>query len=214
MNTQNTHLIIIEGLPATGKSTLASIIADKLKKEGISVVFADEGAKDHPADYAQYDFCDFETEREKISEKLRTFVKTAADDTVYVFNCIFLQNPMCETMMRFGMDMKESERYICGIADIIRPMKPKIIYISLPDVKSAVDGVLAERGEEWLNAVIDYHVGQGYGKSNGLKGYEGYISCLIERKKRELAILKETRVDSLIVNRKTDPEEIVRWIKK
>ena len=203
-----TNLIITEGLPGSGKSTTAAMIAQELERKGVKTICVDEGVPDHPADYADYDFPDFETEREKILEKWRSFVKTADRETVYVFNCIFLQNPMCETMMRFGMDEKASERYIGEIAEIIKPLSPVIVYIDQPNVRAAIDAVLDERGNDWLNAVIDYHVSQGYGKQNGLTGYDGYIKCLEERREREKNILSALDIESIVFDRKMTAEEL------
>ncbi len=184
-----TNLIIVEGLPGSGKSTTAAMIAEELKKNGNRVFCFDEG-EEHPADYKDYDFPDFETEREKMLEKWREFVCGCDRNAVYVFNCVFLQNPMCETMMRFDMGYEQSRAYIAEIAEIIRPLNPVIVYIDRPDIRADIDRVLDERGDDWLNAVIGYHVDQGYGKKNGLSGYDGYIECLAERKRRELDILR------------------------
>ncbi|MGN0599234.1 MAG: hypothetical protein ACI4JK_05000 [Oscillospiraceae bacterium] len=196
-----TNLIIVEGLPGCGKSTAAAMIAEKLNEKGKRVVCVDEGVREHPADYADYDFPDFETEREKILGKWQSFTENADKDTIYVFNCIFLQNPMCETMMRFGMSEEASLKYIKEISEIIKPLNPIIIYIDLPDIKATIDSVLDERGNDWLNAVIDYHTSQGYGKQNNLSGYDGYIKCLEERKIRELNILKSIDIENYTVNR-------------
>lgn len=206
-----TNLIIVEGLPGCGKSTTAGMIARLLEEQGQKVFCVDEGVENHPADYADYDFPDFETEREKILGKWRSFVESACKDTIYVFNCIFLQNPMCETMMRFGMSKEDSGKYISEIAQIIKPLNPVVIYIDLPDVKATVDSVIQERGNDWLNAVIDYHTFQGYGKQNGLSGYDGYIKCLEERKNREKRILEALEVDSRTMSRKMSFEEIKEW---
>lgn len=195
-----TNLIIVEGPPGSGKSTTAAMIADELNKIGKKVICVDEGVQEHPADYTDYDFPDFETERMKILEKWRSFAENCKKDTIYVFNCIFLQNPMCETMMRFGMDSLDSQNYISEISEIIKPLNPVIIYIDQPDVKEAINRVLDERGNDWLNAVIDYHTSQGYGKQNGLSGYEGYIKCLEERKNRELKILRTLDIDYYTVS--------------
>ncbi len=202
-----TNLIIVEGLPGSGKSTTAAMIADELNKKGKKVICADEGVQEHPADYADYDFPDFETERTKILEKWRLFTDGCKKDRIYVFNCIFLQNPMCETMMRFGMDYLGSQNYISEIAEIIKPLNPVIIYIDQPYIKEAIDRVLDERGNDWLNAVIDYHTSQGYGKQNGLSGYEGYIQCLEERKVREQNILRVLDIDYYTVSQDIKAEE-------
>lgn len=68
-----TNLIIVEGLPGSGKSTAAAMIAKVLAEKGKKAVCVDEGAQEHPADYADYDFPDFETERRKILGKWRSF---------------------------------------------------------------------------------------------------------------------------------------------
>lgn len=196
-----TNLIIVEGLPGSGKSTAAAMIAEKLRQKGRCAICVDEDAAEHPADYSNYNFPDFETERTMILEKWRSFVNGADRETVYVFNCVFLQNPMCETMMRFGMDKEASEKYISEIAGIIMLLSPLIIYINQANVKAAIDSALNERGNDWLNAVIDYHISQGYGKQNGLFGYDGYIKCLEERKNRELSILQSIKIDSYTVSR-------------
>ena len=207
-----TNLIIVEGIPGSGKSTTAAMIAEELQKNGKKVICVDEGAQEHPADYANYDFPDFRTERKAILDKWRSFVEKADKDIIYVFNCVYLQNPMCETMMRFGMDEKESKVYIQEITEVIKPLNPIIIYIDEPDVKSAIDSVLDERGTDWLNAVIDYHVSQGYGKQNNLLGYDGYIKCLEERRIRELRILQELNIDYYTIGKDMCVEEFAALI--
>ena len=194
-----TELIIVEGLPGSGKSTTAAMIAEELQKRGVRALCFDEG-EEHPADYKDYDFPDFETEREKILEKWREFVRDRDRNAVYVFNCIFLQNPMCETMMRFGMEHEQSRAYIAEIAGIIKPLRPLIVYIDRQDIRAAVDSVLDERGEDWLSAVTAYHTTQGYGKQNRLSGYDGYMECLAERKRRELDILRSLDIEYCTVS--------------
>lgn len=202
-----TKLIIVEGLPGSGKSTTAAMIAGELEKKGKQIVCVDEGVSAHPADYADYDFPDFETERNMILEKWRSFVINAKEDTIYVFNCIFLQNPMCETMMRFGMKESASLKYIAEIAEIIKPLSPVIVYIDQPNVRAAIDNVLTERGNDWLRAVTDYHVSQGYGKQNQLSGYDGYIKCLEERRNRELHILRSLDINSFVISQDITVDE-------
>jgi len=204
----HTRLIIVEGLPGSGKSTTAAMIAAELEARGKDIVCVDEGAANHPADVGDYDFPDFASERATILDTWRAFAAHAEPDTTYVFNCVLLQNPMCETMMRFGMNEDESRRYIGEITEIIAPLHPVIIYIDEPDAKSAIDGVLDERGDGWLNAVIDYHTAQGYGAAHGLRGYEGYIACLEERRERELRILRSLPVDSHIIAQLSDAKRI------
>lgn len=239
------RLIIVEGLPCSGKSTTAKYIADRLNAE-----YYDEGSGEHPADYEFsafiknevlcgfsdeeqklikenavaktggyvvslngfsgalfdrllqykiYDFLPWETEKPVMLDKWREFVKNAEPDKRYVFNCVLLQNPMCETMMRFGADIKISFDYISSICDIISPLDPFVVYLHNENIRDEIEKTVSVRGEDWLNGVIDYHCNGAYGKANGLAGFDGYIAALEERQRREIGILRDLNVRYLVI---------------
>lgn len=210
------QLYIIEGLPCSGKSSTARFVADALEQMGKRVCCMDEGTLNHPADYEFHAFVDgrvislntispeslhtylpnkiydglpWHIEAPLMLDKWRQFVREADADTVYVFNCVLLQNPMCETMMRFGMTETESAAHIRRIAEIITPMKPVVIYLHNDDIANSVH-LASEERPGWLEAVIPYHCEGAYGKSIGAEGVEGYVACLTERQRREERILQ------------------------
>lgn len=210
-----TRLYIVEGLPCSGKSSTARFIAETLSAQGKTVYFVDEGTGDHPADYEFHAYTDgeiiplntmppekldallprkiydglpWQAEAPLMLDKWRQFVHEAEADTVYVFNCVLLQNPMCETMMRFNMTEAESAAHIRSIAEIIAPLTPTVIYLHNDDIADSIRRTAEERSG-WLEAVISYHVNGGYGRSIGAAGFEGYIACLAERQRREEHIL-------------------------
>lgn len=226
------RLIIVEGLPCSGKSSTAAYIASLAEgTEKVSLV--DEGTGDHPADYEYhalalagmlspesgivplsrfsgetlerlmpykiYDGLPWETEMPLMLDKWREFVREAEKDTVYVFNCVLLQNPMCETMMRFGFPEEASRRYIEQIAEIIAPLRPAVVYLKNDDIGDSVKKAAGER-PGWLDAVIGYHIKGAFGRSIRAEGFGGYIACLRERQERELRILSALPVDSLVVD--------------
>lgn len=152
--------------------------------------------------YKIYDFLPWETEKPLMLRKWKQFRENIDMNTTYVFNCCFLQNPMCETMMRFGFTEHQSYEYISDIADIISPLTPMVIYLRTRDISSAVQKASVER-DGWLDAVIDYHVNGAYGKSIAACGFDGYIACLEERQRRELSILDRLPVESVVID---DPQ--------
>lgn len=149
--------------------------------------------------YKIYDFLPWEKESPVMLEKWHSFTHSTDKNTVYVFNCVLLQNPMCETMMRFGFSASESADYISKISEIITPLKPVVIYLKNDDIRSSVEKASKER-EGWLDGVIDYHINGAYGKSINAQGFEGYIACLEERQKRELEILSQLDIESIVLD--------------
>lgn len=148
-----------------------------------------------------YDFLDWQTERPVMLEKWRRFASGA--DGTYVFNCVLMQNPMCETMMRSGMPFGQSLEFIRDICAEIQPLDPVVIYFKTTDPAALVRAALPERGNDWLNAVIDYHCNGAYGRSCGLTGFDGYIAALRERQRRELEMLPQLPVRSFVLE---DPQ--------
>lgn len=145
-----------------------------------------------------YDFLPWEKEYPVMLEKWHTFADSTDDNTIYVFNCVFLQNPMCETMMRFGFSLSQSFDYIKKLAEVVKPLKPIIIYLKNDDIKASVEQASKERNG-WLESVIDYHVNGTYGKNINADGFDGYIACLEERQKRELEILSQLDIERLVI---------------
>lgn len=148
--------------------------------------------------YKIYDFLPWQVEMPLMLDKWKHFCDSADEETIYVFNCCLLQNPMCETMMRFGFSEEQSLQYICQISEIIRPLHPVVVYLKNDNIAESISRTATER-EGWLEAVIDYHVNGAYGNSIGEKGFEGYISCLEERQRRELRILTQIPVQRIVL---------------
>lgn len=225
------RLYIVEGLPCSGKSSTARFIADTLAQQDKQVCHIDEGTGDHPADYEFhalrdgriiplanvsvqdlaillplkiYDGLPWETEAPLMLDKWRQFVQEAEADTMYVFNCVLLQNPLCETMMRFGMAEEASAAHIRQIAKIIAPLEPVVVYLHNDDIAESVRRASQER-PGWLEAVIPYHTEGAFGRSIGAAGFDGYIACLTERQAREERILQTLPVRSFtLVNPQRD----------
>ena len=149
--------------------------------------------------YKIYDGLPWDTERPLMLDKWRQFAREAQHDTTYVFNCVLLQNPMCETMMRFGFPESDSQYYIEEIAKIIASMNPLVIYLKNDDIVESVQKTAADR-PGWLDAVISYHVNGVYGKSIRAEGFDGYIRCLKERQIRELNILSNLPLDHIVLD--------------
>lgn len=175
----------------------AGLLSDR--EEVVSLSHYSGELFDRLLQYKIYDFLPWEKEMPLMLEKWRQFVRGCDKDTVYVFNCVLLQNPMCETMMRFGFSEEESKCYIEKIADIILPLNPTVIYLKNDDIAESVKKAASER-PGWLDAVIDYHINGAYGKSIGAAGFDGYISCLKEQQERELRILSALQIEKFVVD--------------
>lgn len=153
--------------------------------------------------YKIYDNLDWETEKPVIQERWQNFAKKAqVKNRVYVFNSGILQNTINEMMMRFDFGYSKIWDHFFGIYRSIAALNPIIIYFKFTDIKTRIKEEAQSRNICWVNAAIEYHTRQGYGKRNGLAGIDGYVDCLEARQRIELKILNELPIEKLIL---TDP---------
>lgn len=146
-----------------------------------------------------YDFLPWEEEQPIMLARWQEFAHAAVkSDSIFVFNCVFLQNPMCETMMRFDLPEEKTLSHLSKIYETIRPLQPQVIYLKNDHIAASVLRASRER-EGWLEEVTHYHVTGGYGKRIGAQGFGGYIACLEERQRRELRYLELLGIPALIL---------------
>jgi hypothetical protein len=74
-----------------------------------------------------------------------------------------------------------------------------LIYLYQENIDQSFRHVYQERSQDWRDFFTDYHVNQGYGKENGLKGYKGLVEFLEMRRNQELRMIKDLPVKTLLI---------------
>lgn len=246
----NTKLIMVEGLPGSGKSTISQLIADMLREQEMNVQLFQEGHLEHPADYesvacytekeldqllstyeeyaellknkviqngndflipyqkiknelgldeldqlwnelSQKDIYElpFEQNRRIITDKWDRFQREALiSDSIFVFECCFMQNPLTAGTVKYNVQKQEVINYVMQLGELMKPLHPLIIYIDQPDIRSVFEKAVRERPKTWSDRFIDYYTRQGLGRAKGYHGLDGTIQVLEERKNIELEI--------------------------
>ncbi|WP_409295114.1 hypothetical protein V1498_17915 [Peribacillus sp. SCS-26] len=256
------RLILVEGLPGSGKSTISKMIYDILTESGRKAVLFQEGNPDHPADYegvamltpdlykellldpVKAAFLDssfimederhvlipyrklqekygadfpeslltelsgsdvyeqpIEINRKLITSRWKQFAAQAqGEETIYIFECCFIQNPVTVSMVKYGLSLEASADYILGLAEAASCLNPLLIYIEQDDYSSSFKRAVDERPREWAEGFTAYYTEQGYGKRMKLAGLEGAEAVLKARGKMELEILRSLPIDKVKLN--------------
>lgn len=263
----NHRLILIEGIPGSGKTTLSARLEAWLNEQGIHTVLYREGDA-HPADMAwnallsQDEFEQVKKEQPHLAEKLDAFAQPHNDqitvaytkigyenvgpelwtyfeahevydgrvpldifeslhvkrwanfadmalanpETVYLFECSFLQNHVNELMSAHLKTEDDILLYLNRLSAPVMPLNPLLLYLDQSDTDETIRRVAAARVSppesnrpDWITMVIAYVESSRYAKKNGLVGYDGALQFIRERKAVEMVIWPHLQMDRVII---------------
>jgi len=166
-------LIIVEGLTGSGKSIMAHFIARQLRYHGVDANWMHEGALPHPLTI------DVESTIEAFMadalDLWQGFVdQIAPSDTVMVVEaCLF--NLLIESLFTHDVAQPDILSYGVTLQEIIRPLRPVLVYLTQRDVPAALERNFRDRGAGFQEFVIGYATGTPYARARGLRGYDGMV---------------------------------------
>lgn len=258
----HSRLVLIEGIPGSGKTSTARFVLDWLISHGQPARLFQEGDWNHPADFesvacldegeytrlraqfpeqagflagqacksdgewffryrqmqhehgsevpgalfealARFEIYDLPAEKHLrlLLQRWQTFSDQAqTQDTVYVFECCFLQNPTTTLMARHNLPMSAIQKHILALAEITAPLSPRLVYLQQGDVRATLENIRRQRPREWSDFVTWYLTAQEYGQRHGLSGYAGVIDFYTIRQALELEFIQDLPMPSLVVS--------------
>ena len=257
-----TRLILIEGLPSSGKSTTAEMVKTILDEQNIENELYLEGNLDHPADYdrvAYFNEKEYEELIENNSEQLE-FIKKITDqkesgyfisyykrlkeyedefpeelfkeiaandiyelpldlnkklilnnwkrftkkaeqeDKVYIFECVFVQNPVTVSVIRDNADFGYALNYVEDVLALVKELNPVLIYLKQDNIEKSFKKVIDERPEWWLDFFIDYYTNREFGQAQDLKDLEGTLKGLKEIGQIQSNLIESLEIEKHIIN--------------
>lgn len=259
------RLILIEGIPGSGKTTMAEKVKQHLESKGQRVKMFQEGEL-HPADLAwlsviplkkfeeirrlpifegrwenhvsiegdlaiiaytqlrlpeegqewmvyfdQHEVYDqrvpFEDFRRLHFERWKRFSRDADPETVYIFECAYLQNHISEMLRAHEMTEEAIIRYMKSLIQTVETMNPKLIYLSQPDVRETIQRVAEERRspepkqwKDWIDLVAEYVEDSPFGKDTHASGFEAVIQFIQARKALEFRVMEKLDIDVNVID--------------
>ncbi|MFE5319245.1 hypothetical protein ACFQ88_11105 [Paenibacillus sp. NPDC056579] len=184
---KNTKLIMIEGIPGSGKSTTAQLISHMLHRKGIGHKWWYEEEKGHPI-YIYDDYNTMQTivadlsngDYEKIIDialkRWCEFVASvqSSSDVIIVDSCLF--GYLTWSLFPFEVSKQKIMDYVKAVERIIMPLNPYIVYFYQTDIGAALEKICTRRGEDTENNFIRAATQSPYGKTRRLNGFGGMVT--------------------------------------
>ncbi|MGA9286834.1 MAG: hypothetical protein WBV93_00680 [Anaerobacillus sp.] len=176
------------------------------------------------SDVMQYDIYDGNLPLERHCDvhvnRWREFVQAQKqEETVIVFECCFLQNPLSAMLGRYDASQEFIIDYVLKLGEMIKPLDPSLLYFHPGDVHSILKRAFEERTSEWGDGVTEYYTQQGYGRNHGLKGFNGLVEFLSVRTKIELKIIEDLPISKTVIknddqNWERVHQQVIRFVEE
>ena len=133
-----------------------------------------------------------------LKKRWHAFSKKALNttNTIYIFECAFLQNQIFELMGFYDMEDEEIMNYLFSLLDMVHSLNPSLIYLAPNDVDALIEATdLSRKGSDswpgWMDQMVTYVEKSNYGKLHGLKGIDGVFEFLKNRYRLDRLFLSE-----------------------
>lgn len=177
-------LVVIEGIMGSGKSTTMRFVAKAIEETGRPAFGVHERADPHPVRATDELQHWFEPWRDSTAEQLanraiskwRSFTEEVQPgSSVPVLDGQLFHGDLTNLfLMEASFD--ELTAYCENLAQLIRPLRPLVVYLRQENVELAVRTISAERGEAWVRYQVDWKLKGPYAVRRNLVGLEGLIT--------------------------------------
>lgn len=208
---RSTRLILIEGIPGSGKSTTGQFLTGRLADAGVDVRWWYEEIKGHPLyifdDEASMDAVvqdlfagRFERVVEETLERWRQFAAwLQVFDGIAVLDSTFLGH-ITWTLFGFDAPAGALEDYVERVTEIISMANPVLMYVRHDDVRATMANVCAVRDEAWTKGTIRKAVTCPYGIRLGLTGFDGLVAYWQAYRHVSDRLVRDTSIPTLVVD--------------
>jgi len=184
---RTTRLILLEGVPGSGKSTMAQFLARELTAQRIANHWWYEEDRAHPL----YVFHDPGSLQQVLDDlaigqyrqvvaaalvKWRQFATRlqSSDRIVLLDGCLL--GYLTWTLFPFDVRVEEIQRYLGQVEEILRSADPCLIYLYQDDLTQALRTIGERRGGDTRDRLIRNATQSPYGQRKGLCGFNGMVA--------------------------------------
>ncbi|PWW06553.1 thymidylate kinase [Paenibacillus cellulosilyticus] len=175
MEQRNKQLIIIDGMPGSGKTTCASMLGEKLTAWNIPSRCILEQEPQHPLFIHGYRFESLEEEEQAdlyiglLQQRYRDFVeeRLQSEQQVTIIESVMLQDTInCAHHM--GMNREKLIDFVNSLQETLAPLSPMLVYFYHLNVEGQWRFICGVRGNEW--GPVSLHTDEDFREAGALWG--------------------------------------------
>jgi hypothetical protein len=189
------RLVLVEGLPGSGKTTTAERMCRRLRSRGIDAAWAAEGAADHPVFAPGYAKSRRRPEfAQQCLDAWSSFVDAIGTRTWVLDGAAF------QSTVRFMFEQRvpydEIFAYWRVFESVVSPLRPTVFYLRDDDAADRLRTItIPVRGRAWYDKVSSYVARTPAGREFRHLGVEGFIEFWVRYGELCETLLAQSHLD-------------------
>jgi hypothetical protein len=174
------------------------------------------------------DFSEYEIYREDNLELFKSahidlwnrFNLDALDDSIYIFECVFLQNHINELILKYNLNLEEIISYFQDLIKALGNIDINLFYLKQVDIDYTLNQTIEARRstkpeyKDWIDNVIEYFESTRYAKELGYTSIDGALRYFKDRQAIELKILNNLDIKTNVFDVYDDYDKVFKEILK
>jgi hypothetical protein len=199
-----TRLVLVEGIPGSGKTSTAEWIAGWLEGRGIAADWSREERHDHPV----IDRPTLRTSREpgyadRCIARWRDFasaVRRSRKPQVHVLEGCFFQSTV-RPMLEHEHPLSETHHYTTETVRAIATLSPRFVYLRAPDARQFLEAhVVSRKGVDIVSKIAAYTETTACARKHDWVGLPGMIEFYARYREVCDALLADTALPTLEID--------------
>lgn len=168
------RVVFVEGLPGSGKTTLARRLCEAEREAGRASEWHLEEMAEHPVHPHPLGACRTHDEYPLLClQSWQRFTdRSESEDTLQI-----LEGSVFQSTVRFMMEQERDHQaiaeYVARFEEIVAPLQPGFIYLRPADAETHSQATANFRGPDWTGKVAAYIEQTPYARRRGLRGEAG-----------------------------------------
>ena len=200
----NTKIIFVDGLPGSGKPTIAHFLARQMELNDFKVKWIYETIDDHPLEYHVKEF-KLETYLDEYEsaypDHLEKFIDQISKDeyTYIIDSSLFKEILGRDILLDQDQDRMFSKRMFEKVCSILKPLNSVYILLYQNNVKNSIENICTIRGKAWGKSYKHAYDGNTFSQKRNLKGEKALLGIMGEISDLSLKFFPEMDIKKLSI---------------
>lgn len=191
-------LVLIEGIPGSGKSTFARFLANQFERNGYTCNLFFETTYNHPIIYSE-SFDDYDKFIKSYTARWNNFLLNQHDTDVIVMESALFQSPIIQLLHK-DVERTIIQNLIVDVSNLLKEADCKLIYFYQDNAAAAIQKMIYSRGkEEFLLRKHNEYKHERYFLNRIEQGPESHVTFFLDYAALANKVIKEVVIETKII---------------